>query len=298
MLVVRGHCYEEHFGDCIELRAAGRGRLCAERRRRPRWRRLFRRAWRLRRRRPQFRRRHESWVWRRRQSRFRRRRHRGFGGGVGINRGFNGGFNRGFGDRDGDRGFDGFRGGGWGWGGGWPAWDWGYGIYPYDDGYPYYGYSYPNYDYSYPYYNYGYPYSENGYAYSPGYAPNVTVINPPEQTSQISSEQHASPVVRNYDQYGQEITPSRAGSNAAAGPASNSSPIYLVAFKDGTIRAVDSYNVKGDTLHYVTLQHEEKEAPLDSVDRNLSQRLNRERNVAFSLGQAKEQGSGDTGQQK
>jgi hypothetical protein len=35
----------------------------------------------------------------------------------------------------------------------------------------------------------------------------------------------------------------------------------------------------------VTLQHEEKQVPLDSVDRGLSLQLNRERRVAFQLPQ-------------
>ena len=36
-------------------------------------------------------------------------------------------------------------------------------------------------------------------------------------------------------------------------------------------------------LHYVTLEHEQKQAPLNQVDRDLSVQLNRERRVAFSL---------------
>jgi hypothetical protein len=41
--------------------------------------------------------------------------------------------------------------------------------------------------------------------------------------------------------------------------------------------------VDGKTLHYVTLEHLEKQAPLDQVDRSLSLQLNRERHVAFHL---------------
>jgi hypothetical protein len=41
--------------------------------------------------------------------------------------------------------------------------------------------------------------------------------------------------------------------------------------------------VSGDTLHYVTLEHQEKLAPLASVDRALSAQLNRERHVSFAL---------------
>ena len=49
------------------------------------------------------------------------------------------------------------------------------------------------------------------------------------------------------------------------------------------IRAAEAYWVTGATLHYVTLQHEQKQAPLDLVDRALSYRLNRERHVDFQL---------------
>ena len=60
-------------------------------------------------------------------------------------------------------------------------------------------------------------------------------------------------------------------------------PLFLIAFKDSTIRAVLAYWVDGATLHYVTMEHEQKQAPLSSVDRDLSERFNRERNVTFRL---------------
>ncbi len=198
---------------------------------------------------------------------------RGFGGG--FNRGFSGGFNRGFGsfNRLG-RAFDHHR--GWGWGlGAWPLWGWG--------AWPYWGWDFPYYGFDYGYPDGSYPTYGSAYAYSPDYQPNVTVVYPPEQATQISYQQRANPVVRNYDQYGQEVGPSGSSSSAAPARAAGSSLIYLVAFKDGVIRAAESYSVSGNTLHYVTLQHEEKSAPLDSIDRSLSQRLNRERNVAFQL---------------
>jgi len=52
---------------------------------------------------------------------------------------------------------------------------------------------------------------------------------------------------------------------------------------DHAIRAAASYWVDGQTLHYVTLQHEEKLAPLGSIDRALTLQLNRERSVTFQL---------------
>jgi hypothetical protein len=41
--------------------------------------------------------------------------------------------------------------------------------------------------------------------------------------------------------------------------------------------------MEGETLHYVTLQHAHKQAPLDSIDRALSTKLNRQRRVDFRL---------------
>jgi hypothetical protein len=43
--------------------------------------------------------------------------------------------------------------------------------------------------------------------------------------------------------------------------------------------------VQAGTLHYVTLQHEEKTAQVGSVDRTLTNQLNRERHVNLNLGQ-------------
>ncbi len=90
-----------------------------------------------------------------------------------------------------------------------------------------------------------------------------------------ASSQPAHPVTHEYDQYGQEVKPS----GGAA-----SSPIYLIAFhNDHVIRAASAYWVDGNTLHYVTLQHEERVAPLSSIDRPLTSELNRERHVTMQL---------------
>ena len=58
---------------------------------------------------------------------------------------------------------------------------------------------------------------------------------------------------------------------------------YLIAFKSGVVRLVDQYWVSGNTLYYLTGDHERRAAPLASVDRALSVRLNSERNVDFNL---------------
>ncbi|HUI56383.1 MAG TPA: hypothetical protein VLY04_15515 [Bryobacteraceae bacterium] len=191
---------------------------------------------------------------------------RGGGIGGGVYGGFRGGF--GFGRPFfGNRGF------------------FGAGFYsPYFYGYPYYGLGYgygP--DYYDPYGAYGSPYISynslyGGYpaqAYSYNPSPNVTVVYaPPQQAPAPVYSPAPEPVTRTYDQYGQEVQP---------GGSSNGSPIYLIAMKDHVIRAAASYWADGKTLHYVTLEREEKQVPLDSVDRDFSLQLNRERRVPFRL---------------
>jgi outer membrane protein OmpA-like peptidoglycan-associated protein len=58
---------------------------------------------------------------------------------------------------------------------------------------------------------------------------------------------------------------------------------YLIAFRDSAVGVADAYWVSGTTLHYVTPDHRMKTAPLASVDRSVSERLNREQHVPFSL---------------
>ena len=101
-------------------------------------------------------------------------------------------------------------------------------------------------------------------------APNVAVVYPPP------APQTARPVLREYDEYGQEVRPNTASTTP-------SQPIYLIAFSDHSIRASIAYWVDGKTLHYVTPEREQKQASLDSVDRTLSLQLNRERRVPFQL---------------
>jgi hypothetical protein len=58
---------------------------------------------------------------------------------------------------------------------------------------------------------------------------------------------------------------------------------YMIAFKDDVVRLADQYWVNGNTLYYVTADHHQMTAALNSVDRTLSEQLNAERNVTFSL---------------
>jgi hypothetical protein len=206
----------------------------------------------------------------------------GFRGGFG---GFNGGFNRGGFVSGFGRGFGGFRGfrGGFIGSGFYSPFFYG-GLY---GGLGYgYGYGPGYYDYADPYaygYGGGYPASSvySGYNSSP----NVMVVYPPQGQSAPTYVERASPVTHEYDQYGQEIRRPDDSQEGRRSGETSAPPIYLLAFKDHMIRAAAAYWVDGSTLHYVTMQHEEKQAPIDSVDRDFSMRLNHERRVQFQLPQ-------------
>jgi hypothetical protein len=201
------------------------------------------------------------------------------GGGVGFHSG-GGGFRAGSGFHGGGFYGGGFRGGYGGFRGGFGRgfyghnryfFGFGLGFYPYsywpyyyDYGYPYYGYPKYGYGYSYPYsaYDYGYGYSSApAVVYQSDPAPPLTIYESPRT---------ARPETREY--------------STGASPQSNEKPIYLIAFKNqDNLRAAEAYWVTGGTLHFITLQHEQRQAPLDSVDRALTYRLNRERRVDFHL---------------
>jgi hypothetical protein len=186
----------------------------------------------------------------------------GFGGGFRGGNGF-GGFHgapirNNFGFRNFNR-FGSFS--RFGFGFGFPAFYGGSGFYDWPA-----GYSYP-YDNSYPY---DYGYSNTGYQYA---EPEVIVVQQsPNVYSYVQPADYApaAPVVREY------VSP-------PPSQASSEPPLYLIAFQDGSIRAALAYWAEGSAVHYITLDHEQKQAPLASIDRALSDRLNRERNVPFRL---------------
>ena len=145
---------------------------------------------------------------------------------------------------------NGFSRGGWG---GWGGWGVGFGgAY-----WPYGGYYWD------PFYEWPYDY---GYSY-PAYAPSTTIVYAPPAYGPPAPARPVRPVVREYrDEYGQA-----------------KQIVYLLAFRDGTIRAATRYWVDGGTLRYVTREGQERSAPLETVDRNFSEQLNRDQHVEFKL---------------
>jgi len=143
--------------------------------------------------------------------------------------------------------------------------------------------------YAYPVYLGGY----SDYNGSPGYygqeQPNITIVNPPQQTPQVIINQNfiperANPVMHEYieDPSGVHIyeAPSR---NPAENAPDETTDYYLIAFKDHSIYSAFAYWVEGDTLHYVTPQRVHNQASVTLVDRELTQKLNSERNLQVKL---------------
>jgi hypothetical protein len=211
---------------------------------------------------------------------------RGGGGGGGFSRG-GGGFSRGGGGFSrggigggfrgggsaGIRSYGGYRGNyrvgvGFGYGNSWYRYPgrsyYSRGYYPYSF-YPYFYSSFGLSPYFYSSYfapSYGayYPYS-----YDYGYTPQATYVQP------APSYSYAPPPQGGRDEYGQRRAPS------------GEPTTYLIAFRNNNVETCVAYWVEGQTLHYVTRDHAMREAPIESVDREYSQQLNRERQVNFRL---------------
>ena len=65
-------------------------------------------------------------------------------------------------------------------------------------------------------------------------------------------------------------------------PAEANSTVYLIAFRQGGgVESVFTYWIENREFHFVTVRYEVKHAPLDSIDRPLTELLNRKRQVDF-----------------
>jgi hypothetical protein len=57
----------------------------------------------------------------------------------------------------------------------------------------------------------------------------------------------------------------------------------LIAFKDHTIEPATKYKVDGDQIHWITLQGEERQARVSTVDVDLTRKLNGDRGIDFQI---------------
>ena len=86
----------------------------------------------------------------------------------------------------------------------------------------------------------------------------------------------AKPLMR---EYFAESRPYEAKEVKAAGAPS----VTQIAFKDGSLVQAVAYWYEGDTLHYVKPDHKVEKAALAIVDKESSERFNRERGLSFKL---------------
>jgi hypothetical protein len=134
---------------------------------------------------------------------------------------------------------------------------------------------------------YGYPvyvggYFDNGYpaeAAPPPQQPNITVINPPQPAPEMIQRFGS-------DDAQDPTTPTAAAADLqpVEEPASTFEPShYLIAFKDHSVYSAVAYWVDGDTLHYFTSGNTHNQVSVSLVDRNLTERLNKESGLEVKI---------------
>jgi hypothetical protein len=143
---------------------------------------------------------------------------------------------------------------------------------------------------------YPYPVFVGGYGYGYGYGYGPAQPDQPQQNATGSDAPAQPPIVIN--QYfgappaGDGPPPDAADSNfhyyqapSNNDPAPSDASYYLIAFKDHTVYSAVAYYTEGDTLHYFTSGNVHNQVSLSLVDRQLTEQLNRRRNVSVQLPQ-------------
>ena len=102
-------------------------------------------------------------------------------------------------------------------------------------------------------------------------APTVIVIYPAQPAPAVETAHPSMQVL------GPEPPPPAEETSAPA------ADYYLFAFKDHSIYSAVAYWVDGDTLHYFTSGDTHRQAPLSQLDRDLTERLNRESGQQLKL---------------
>jgi len=147
-----------------------------------------------------------------------------------------------------------------------------------------------SFSYAYPIY-FGGGYYGNSYAdqppASPGQdQPNVVVIYPPQQAPVIVNQFGSGDGQYPTRVQPQSVYPMQAAPVQTQEPAVEASH-YLIALKDHSIYSAVAYWVDGDTLHYFTTGSTHNQASISLIDRELTDRLNRESGVEVKLPPAK-----------
>lgn len=140
---------------------------------------------------------------------------------------------------------------------------------------------------------YAYPVFVGGGYYDNGFAqetplpgapqqPNVTVVYPQPQVTPVII--HVGSGDGQYTERQPAATYREPVRRPEEEPAAVLDPShYLIAFKDHTIYSAVAYWVDGETLHYFTTGNTHNQASISLIDRDLTQRLNKESGIDFHL---------------
>lgn len=138
--------------------------------------------------------------------------------------------------------------------------------------------------YAYPVYvgSYGSMYDASAYDGGGG-APaqqqsGVTVVMPPAQPPVIINQYYDAPPKPQMMVLQPEPAPA-----PEADASASETPHFLLAFKDHTIYSAIAYWVDGDTLHYFTSGNTHNQASLSLIDRDMTERLNKDTGVEVKL---------------
>ena len=135
---------------------------------------------------------------------------------------------------------------------------------------------------------YGYP------VYVGGYVDNDSPAEPaPQRQPDITVNDSSQPAQSVIQYFGSDDAQDPTTPTAAADdlqpveePDSTAEPShYLIAFKDHTIYSAVAYWVDGDTLHYFTSANTHNQVSVSLVDRDLTERLNKESGLDLKLPQ-------------
>jgi hypothetical protein len=132
---------------------------------------------------------------------------------------------------------------------------------------------------------YGYP------VYVGGYVDNSYQAEPaPPQQPDINVNDASQPAQSAIQYFGSDDAQDPTTPTAAADdfqpveePASFEPSRYLIAFKDRSVYSAVAYWVDGDTLHYFTSGNTHNQASVSLVDRDLTERLNKESGLEVKL---------------
>jgi hypothetical protein len=116
--------------------------------------------------------------------------------------------------------------------------------------------------------------------------PNVTVVYPPPTPPVVINQSFGGQVPAPPPEQGEagqtsfQVYRAPSRETAAENPTSE---YYLIAFNDHSIYSAVAFYVDGDTLHYFTQGNVHNQVSLSLVDRELTERLNKDRNVSLKL---------------